>query len=230
MRRNKAGFATLEAALYISLLLFLITGSFATIEWVRLQSNLGTSLEKGLYNTSLVPYQVRTNSLGIDLAVNEQVLETHLQQAMLTVQTSMQESLGSRILNISDYRIEARYYEIAINQELGVATGLRSQGAELSIGSLQVPTSVLSGTHLDDLVQNFIQEMTDQQGRFLYSTPSTKFGSQSNVQFMNGSVVLAIRAFMQIPSGVTKNVMNLLSIEPVISSTNISALRGEVAL
>lgn len=227
---KQRGYATLEAALYAALLILVVTGAIALIERLRLQSSLGISLEKGLYNSSLLPLTLSTSASGASLQLNSQALSTHLDLASQTIESELQGALGGRGLSAAGYRIEARYFEISVNRLTGEALGITSEGPLHVSGSLSVPAELQAKTDLQTVASAYVQEMTDSSGRFLYAAPTTAFGGAGSNQYLDKAVLLSARVFLETPQGITANFLNTISAETVMHAVTVTALRGEVSL
>ncbi len=229
-KRKCAGFATLEAGLYSILLMSFITGAFATLDYLRLQSQLDSALEKVLHNSAITPYRIKTDTSGVSLQIDQIAIQTHLDNAIREVEGLLQDSLGNRTLEAQSYRIEANYFEIGINHISGQSTGIQSMGIPALAGSLNIPAELEQQTQLETDIINSLTSLVDSSGRFLYAIPSVQFGSASKVQFLAGAVLISMRVFLEVPGGFTKNILEAINIEPITYSLDSTTLRGELRL
>jgi hypothetical protein len=220
--QSPAGLAVLETSIILSVLLALLIGVSATVDYMRSASQVQSSIDRHLYDSGLKPIEVSARSGIVSAVARRGAVEDYLRSVVAAIAAELS-AIAEDNLSSDHYRVEAYSGSIAFSQD-GRANleHIDISVPEIASGKLSVP-----GTR-QRMEQEF-SEMTSGRGFLLRGIPTGNYGDETSLQILPVGVLVGIEATVDLQNTFTGRVMSGLGINPVIEMRKAIVLRGDVS-
>lgn len=236
MIRRSTGIGTLETALALMVLLPVLLGGFAVVEYVQSVMYLNDVLDKYLYNDSVKPFTVRNDAAGnFSLQLNRNDLQSYVDKMLDRTKDDLAKRLAARGSGVSQstsqkFFIEASVVELPIDPSSGTP-GRFQERIRTTRGGLQIPESAKNKADLykefEILSSRTVTGTSD--GPSIYAVPAVMYNS-SKPKYLDGSVLVGLRIFLSLDQSFSGYIFNTLGFgeSPIVSAHKAFNLRGDL--
>ncbi len=232
-RNSDSGMAMLEAAGAMIVLLVLLMGVFAMVEYMRLSRSLAGIIDKNIYDTAIKPYKVVENFNGqpFYITLNQQVIKDYIESATENMAAELLPYLR-RVTATEDpkFALDVSFTEMKVDTNSGAYLNMNSSSevAPFLNSDPKILANLNSNLDMDQKFLNYAERSNE--GGAVYAAPKASFGlGKTNDIYLPSNVLIGARAGISLEDTLLGNLLEVIGVEPYISDFKIITLRGEIS-
>lgn len=228
---SSIGFASIEAAAAVVVLMTGFLSAFALVEAFEEQNYLADIIESSSFNTNLGTLKANLSQGKIEFAVDDQELERYVDRVVSSLETTISEHFEQQNRQ-SRYYIEAQYARLEVDPGSGIAESAPIYAESVAVGDKGILSSEIEQvTNIRTAIETKSNQK-DIKGRSVWanSLKSSLNGRNSTDIYLPAVVFAGVRVVVEPRQGFVRAIKSLIKDEPMHYATKVVTLRGDVNL